>query len=338
MVVCGVATAALLAMIGGNALQPASAAAPVRIGVSTVIYDSPGGTVSAIVTAYEVPADQQVKIWATGTGGATVACVGAVWRNPVGRTASRMCYLQLPNKAGSYNVRGSVQLTKGTAVRVVSGNGTRPVIADGVASPDPMPLERIRQIERCFNETSDVRLTFDDSGSAAQVDSILATLARNDVRGHFFFRGDWARNNPTLMERITTAGHVIGNHTSTHPPLSRAGVANILDQIDKGTAATGTPKLLRPPFGAGAFTTRVQKYAAARGYSLCRWTTDTYDWEGPSLQTMVERVKYGDAKSAPIEAGGNILMHGHGRNTAAGLQAIIDTVRAKGLSLERLTA
>jgi peptidoglycan/xylan/chitin deacetylase (PgdA/CDA1 family) len=326
--------------VGVSQAQTADARLTMRIGVSTVQYDSPGGTVPAIVTVYNVPDGYQATtISATGTNGSTVSCAGAVWQNPIRHTASRTCYLKLPNIAGSYAVRGIAQITKGRATQIVSipVAGDRPVVADGKPSPTPMTAATIQQIEHCYNTTSDVWLTFDDGGSNAQVTSILATLKRNNVKGRFFFRGDWARKNPALFKTITAAGHIIGNHTSTHPALSRMTPANVVTQIQQGTAATGTPKLLRPPFGAGAFTTRLQDIALAQGYQLCRWSTDTYDWDGPSGSLMLERIRYGDYRSAPITAGGVILMHGHGKNTAPGLQSIINTIRAKKLTLPPLS-
>jgi peptidoglycan/xylan/chitin deacetylase (PgdA/CDA1 family) len=313
-----------------------AAAASLRIGVSTVQYDSPGGTVPAIVTVYNVSKGSKVTISATGGGASKASCAGAVWQNPVRHTASRTCYLQLPVKAGKYSIRGSAKITKNGVTRTVSGSVKRPVVADGKVSPVPMSAAAVQQVERCSNTTKDVWLTFDDGGSAAQVNTILATLKRNNVKAHFLFRGDWMRKNPALFKKIKAAGHVVGNHTSTHPALSRMGKTNVMKQIDKGTAATGSPKLLRPPFGAGAFTTRLQKIAQSKGYRLCRWTTDTYDWDGPSAKLMVERVQYGDYRSAPVRAGGVILMHGHGKHTASGLQQIINAVRAKHLKLQRL--
>jgi len=327
--------AGLLAMTAGVGVSEASAPAP-RIGVSTVQYDSPGGTVPAIVTVYHPYPGSQVAISATASGGGKVTCAGAVWSNPVRHTVSRTCYLQLPGKAGKYKVRGTAKMTKGGKTRQVSGTATRAVVADGKPSPKPMTLAAIHRIERCGNTTGDVWLTFDDGGSAKQVTSILAALKRNNVKGHFFFRGDWARKNPALFQRFKAAGHVIGNHTSTHPALSRMKPAGVTEQITRGTAATGRPKLLRPPFGAGAFTTRLQDVAHTQQYELCRWTTDTYDWDGPSTARMAERIRYGDHLSAPVRAGGVILMHGHGKNTAPGLQKIIDTVRAKKLKLQPL--
>lgn len=328
--------ALLLNGIGIGDSQAQTAATALRIGVSTVQYDSPGGTVPAIVTVYNVPSGRKVSISAVGTNGSTATCSGAVWQNPVRHTASRACYLHLPATAGSYNIRGKAKVTRGSTTQEISGVGGRPIVADGKTSPTPMTPEAIRAVERCHNTTDDVWLTFDDGGSKTQITSILATLKRNNVRAHFFFRGDWARTNPALFNKIKTSGHVIGNHTSTHPALSRMGKTNIGKQIDQGTAATGKPKLLRPPFGVGAFTTRLAEIADAKSYRICRWTTDTYDWDGPSAKRMVERIKYGDYRTAPVTAGGVILMHGHGKNTAPGLQQIIDAVHAKGLKLQRL--
>jgi peptidoglycan/xylan/chitin deacetylase (PgdA/CDA1 family) len=317
-------------------VQQAAAKAALRLAVSAPQYDSPGGTVPTIVTVYEVPKSSKVSISATGSGGSLAYCAGSIWQNPVRHTASRTCYLQLANSPGSYTLHGTAVVTTGTVVRTVSGKTARAVVADGVASPTPMAGTVIKQIERCSNTTDNVWLTFDDGGSKAQVTSILATLKRNNVKARFFFRGDWAVKNAALFKTIKSAGHVIGNHTDTHPALSRMGKTKLVKQITGGTAATGTPKLLRPPFGAGAFTTRLQNIAKGQGYELCRWTTDTYDWDGPSTSLMVERVKYGDYRSAPIAAGGVILMHGHGKNTAPGLQQIIDAVKAKKLKLQPL--
>lgn len=81
---------------------------------------------------------------------------------------------------------------------------------------------------------------------------------------------------------------------------------------------------------------RSARTLSAHGYALCRWTADTFDWDGPGVEQMVERITYGDHRSPPVEAGGNILMHGTGTNTAGGLQQIIDAVRAKGLTLDPL--
>jgi len=318
--------------------QPARAQAR-AIGVSAPVYESPGGTVPTIVTAYDVPPSYVATISARGTGGAIATCSGAVWINRIRRSASRKCYLRLPNRRGSYHVIGRARLV-GPQGRVITrlGSSSRAVIANGFPSRTPMPLRRIREIERCFNATDRIWLTFDDGGSPTQVRRILATLARNRTRGRFFFTGAWAERNPTLIRQMRSDGHLLANHSYDHSALSRVPAPEVARQLNRGIRATTEPKLLRPPFAAGALTTRLRRLAAARGYRLCRWTVDTYDWQGPTAARMVERIRHGDFLTPPIAEGGNILMHGTGLHTSTGLQRIIDAVRAEGLVLDRLPA
>lgn len=307
------------------------------VGVSAPIYESPGGTVPTIVTAYGVPPGYEARITARGTGGSVADCRGPVWVNRTRRTASRKCYLHLPHRSGAYNVVGRARLTRpGQSVVIRTGSGRRAILADGYVSRRRMSIAGIREIERCFNATDLVWLTFDDGGSPSQVSRILSTLRRNQVRGRFFFTGAWAARYPGLLHRIRTQGHVVGNHSYSHAALSKESAASVLGQLDRGTRSTARPRLLRPPFAAGAFTRRLQALARTRGYKLCRWTVDTYDWQGASTARMVERIRRGDDLTPPIAPGGNILMHGTAPHTSFGLQQIINAVRAKGLRLESL--
>ena len=195
---------------------------------------------------------------------------------------------------------------------------------------------RDEQVRRCHHSTPDVWLTFDDYGSAEQVRAIVATLTRNGVRGRFFVTGTWARAKPGLVALMRGRGHALENHTSTHANLERSSDRKVLAEIRGGVVEGTSPGLLRPPYGAGAFTTRLQTLAASQGHRLCFWTVDTHDWEGASAASIVRRVKWGDATSPRVEAGGVVLMHLHGRHTAAALQGVIDAVRDRGLTLERL--
>lgn len=328
--VASVGAAAALAVLAA----PAGARS---VDVSAPLYESPGGTVPTIVTVHRVASRSRVEISARGTGGSIVTCVGDVWVNRLRRTASRKCYQRLPLRAGRYRVIGRARIVaEDGSVTLRSGTGRRPVLASGFPSRRPMSLAEIARIEACHNDGPHVWLTFDDGGSPQQVRRILRTLRRNDARGRFFFTGAWGREHPALLRRIAASGHLIGNHSSTHAALSAAPSAEVVRQIRSGTTATTSPRLLRPPFAAGALTTRLRTLASAQGYDLCRWTVDTYDWHGVSAARMAERVRHGDELTPPVAAGGNILMHGTGRHTSTGLQQIIDAVRARRLTLEPL--
>ena len=332
-----------MAVVTGATLVVALPASPAwastGIRVSAPQYESPGGTVPAIVTMYGVPTGTtSVAISARGTNGSTASCVGLAWINRRRGTASRTCYLTLAVKAGAFNLVATVvAYRKGQVPLRRSAMGGRAVMGSGAVSRRTLALAEVQAIERCHNRSSSVSLTFDDGASATQLSDILATLSHNNVRGRFFFTGAWRDKNPSLYRRLRLSGHHVANHSYDHPALSKQSSTEVIRQIRRGVSATTTPRLLRPPFGAGALTSRLQSLATAQGYQLCRWTVDTFDWDDATPATMKERVVTGDYRSPPIEAGGNILMHGTARYTSAGgLQAVIDGVRARNLTFEPL--
>ncbi|RJK95257.1 polysaccharide deacetylase family protein [Vallicoccus soli] len=329
------AVAAVAALLTSAPAMPAAAAAP-TVTVQGPQYDSPGATVPVVVTVTDPPSGYAVALTASADRGARTVCTGATWANPVRGTVSRRCYVTLPRTRGSHVLAGRAVLTRsGSPTVTVTGRGPRALRAEGVVT-DGLTLAAAQAVEGCGNATQHVQLTFDDGGSASSIRSILGTLRRNGVRGRFFPTGTWARANPGLMREVRAGGHLLANHTDDHPALSALGDAAVAAQLRRGVAATTRPKLLRPPYGAGALSARVVRIAAEQGYAVCRWTSDTYDWEGASGRVLAERVRYGDARTPPVQRGGVVLMHGTGRHTADGLQGIIDAVRAKGLSLEPL--
>lgn len=315
---------------------PVSAATP-WVGIVAPLWDSPGALVPVIVTLTHPPRGATVTLSGHGTRGATMTCTGPQWRNPIRDTISRTCYVQLPLTGERFPLRGTATIVRpGRAPQIVTGHGDRALKAIGPPSRTPLTIDDARSIERCGHTTRDVWLTFDDGASPDGLRSILRTLRVNGVRGRFFFTGRWASVHPDLLRVIRTEGHLLANHTADHAALTKVGWREVLRQIAGGVTPTTRPALLRPPFGAGAFTSRLVSLAASAGQSVCRWTMDTWDWDGSSASVIVERVRHGDRLSPPAAAGGVILMHGYGAHTAQALQGVIDAVRAKGLTLDRL--
>ena len=202
----------------------------------------------------------------------------------------------------------------------------------------PIPLRIVpssSRIDHCWQPAGrGVSLTFDDFGSPAQVKRIVAILDRNHVRGRFFPVGSWVRTHRSLVRYIKAHGHAVGNHTYDHPDLTRVSDAKLRWEIRNGAKASGSPKLLRPPYGAGAFSARIRKAAAAQGLKVCFWTVDTRDWAGASARTIVRRVLHGDATTPPARKDGVVLMHMFGAHTAAALQPMIDGLRARHIKIE----
>lgn len=206
-----------------------------------------------------------------------------------------------------------------------------------------------------------VALTFDD-GPGPHTAEVLRLLADLDVRATFFVTGAHVRANPGLAARIAADGHLLGNHTYTHPqdlPGSDSrGHFDLLppdvqaSQIDDTTAqvveATGmAPRYFRGP-GGHHFSALTGELVRARGLVVSHWTADTGDWNAPAhLSTEFQESMIAVARAAAAAglAGGHqtLLMHdakasaepedelpSFRGNTVAALPAIIGVLRAAG--------
>jgi peptidoglycan/xylan/chitin deacetylase (PgdA/CDA1 family) len=208
------------------------------------------------------------------------------------------------------------------------------VLAGCIPPPNAADPQVHTAITRCWNPTPQVWLTFDDYGSAANVNGLIDVLVRNNVRARFFPIANWAQANPWLIVHMALSGQELGNHTYDHKDFNLLGDTQIGWEIDNGESSSPDKvKLIRPPEGDGAFTQRVNDIAAKRDYHVCFWTVDTRDWAGESASDIINAVRYGSAFTPPVYAGGVILMHMQAPHTLQALQGVIDAVRARGLQL-----
>src|SRR5215472_190512 len=67
--------------------------------------------------------------------------------------------------------------------------------------------------------TKKLALTYDDGPNDPHTLRLLEVLDRHQVRATFFMIGQFVRERPEIARAVAEAGHVIGNHTFTHPNL-----------------------------------------------------------------------------------------------------------------------
>lgn len=140
---------------------------------------------------------------------------------------------------------------------------------------------------------NELALTFDDGPNPAWTPYVLDILARRGVLATFFLVGKYAENERALVRRIVESGHLIGNHSWSHPDLSLASgdrVRNELRQTsDTLEQISGQPvRYFRPPFGARRPV--VLRVARRLGMTAVLWNAMTNDWKEPSGEQISQRL------------------------------------------------
>ncbi|MGC2248732.1 MAG: polysaccharide deacetylase family protein [Terriglobales bacterium] len=169
-------------------------------------------------------------------------------------------------------------------------------------------------------------LTFDDGPNDPHTLKLLDVLAKHDVHTTFFMIGRYVRERPDIARAVAAAGHVIGNHTFTHPLLifqsaaqTRAELTNCRQTLHDAIGAHSN--LFRPPFGGRRPATL--RIARELGLETVMWNVTGYDWNAPAASLIEAKV------SRRIHEGGGdiILLHdgGHRAMGADRAQTLIAT-------------
>ncbi|MFF1274170.1 polysaccharide deacetylase family protein [Streptomyces marokkonensis] len=154
-------------------------------------------------------------------------------------------------------------------------------------------------------------LTFDDGPDPRYTPHILDTLARYEVRAMFFVCGEMVTANRDLLARMADEGHVVGNHTWTHPLLTRLSRRRIRTEMERTCDIIEKtygerPEWFRAPYGA--WNRAAFRLGAELGMEPLAWTVDTLDWTTPGTATIVDRVEDGAAPGVVVlshDAGGD---------------------------------
>lgn len=200
-------------------------------------------------------------------------------------------------------------------------------------------------------------LTFDDGPSEATAE-LSKYLADEGIAATFFINGANAKDREDVLAQQIADGHLLGNHTHTHPYLTKIAETEILREVAETDAilAKYVPKdklYLRPPFGdwnesvmkilAGS---EMQKYHGPVGWDIGDKLTDksAADWDCWNQENGTRTVEEcGDLYIKEIEAKkrGVVLLHdgppgGHGDKTLAMIRYMIPRLKASGHTFARI--
>lgn len=166
-------------------------------------------------------------------------------------------------------------------------------VSAGYQSMAPTGQWNGRTLARLPGGGKRIALTYDDGPNDPHTMRLLDVLARHDVKATFFMIGQFVRERPEIARAVAQAGHVIGNHTFTHPLLIFQSEVQTRAQLLDCRAALSDiigehSSLFRPPFGGRRPATL--RIARELGMEPVMWNVTGYDWNAPPAAVIEKKV------------------------------------------------
>nr|WP_134701811.1 delta-lactam-biosynthetic de-N-acetylase [Ammoniphilus sp. YIM 78166] len=180
-------------------------------------------------------------------------------------------------------------------------------------------------------------LTFDNGYENGFTPQILDVLKQKKVPAIFFVTGHYIKDQPELLKRMVNEGHLIGNHSWSHPDMSRISPEKMKTELlrvkEEVTQVTGQKemKYLRTP--RGIFSERTLAVSKDLGFTNVFWSVAYKDWD--TKVRMGSRYAY-EKVMAQIHPGAVILLHSVSKDNADALAQIIDDARKQGYEFKSL--
>ena len=183
-----------------------------------------------------------------------------------------------------------------------------------------------------------VYLTFDCGYENGYTKTILKTLKKNKIKATFFVTEPYIKSNPDIVKKMKKEGHIVGNHTCTHPQLPTRSVAGIRKEVSRCAKTmkklTGykMDKYIRPP--EGCYSARTLKVLQDMGYATIFWSLAYYDYDPahqPGKTYVVNRFK------TYYHPGLMPLIHAVSKSNTEALPDVISFLKSKGYSFGELT-
>jgi peptidoglycan/xylan/chitin deacetylase (PgdA/CDA1 family) len=166
-------------------------------------------------------------------------------------------------------------------------------------------------------------LTFDDGPDRDTTPVILSALEAAQVQATFFLIGSRVAPDHDIVQRMYRDHDDIGDHSWTHPDLTKLPPDQIASQIALTQAAISAagvpaPTFVRPPYGAVNPTV-----LSSVPLPLVLWNVDPRDWaetDPAKIEATVE---------TQVKPGAIVLMHDSKPATAAAVAAILTNLKTR---------
>jgi peptidoglycan-N-acetylglucosamine deacetylase len=202
----------------------------------------------------------------------------------------------------------------------------QPSIAEPTPTPSVAPSKA--SYSSCRVTGPYIAMTFDDGPHPTLTPQLLDMLKTRRIKATFFLIGENAAAHPDIVRRIAAEGHEIGNHSWSHPQLTKLKPAALREELERTTSTIaeiiGKPLVvMRPPYGA---TSDYINHWINRefGMKVILWSVDPLDWKYRNSASVERRIL------AEARPGAIILSHDIHPTTVAAMPEVLDSLLAKG--------
>ncbi len=187
-------------------------------------------------------------------------------------------------------------------------------------------------------ESKIIYLTFDAGYENGYTERILDTLKKHEVPAAFFLVKHYMETAPELVKRMAEEGHIVANHTASHPDMSKISTAEELQReltpvetLYKEITGQEMKKIYRPP--QGKFSEINLQHAKELGYTTIFWSLAYADWNNkkqPDPQAAIQKL------NSRIHGGAVILLHSTSATNAEILDDLLTQWKAQGYTFGTL--
>ncbi|RBP63853.1 polysaccharide deacetylase family sporulation protein PdaB [Alkalibaculum bacchi] len=190
--------------------------------------------------------------------------------------------------------------------------------------------EKLLPIYSVDKEDKTIAISFDAAWGDEFTQEILDILKKEDIKTTFFLVGMWVDKYPEQVQAIADAGHEIGNHSSSHPDMTKLDKNKMKEELNSTNEKISKYKeldtfLFRPPFGA--YNNDLIKTVEELGGYTIQWDVDSLDWKNEGAEQIVNRVV------SNVKPGSIVLFHNNAEYTTQALPTIIKELKDQGYTI-----
>lgn len=177
-------------------------------------------------------------------------------------------------------------------------------------------------------EEKKVALSFDAAWGNDDTEQLINILKEYDAKATFFVVGAWVDKYPESVKQLHDAGHMIMNHSNTHPNMPALNAVQKLDELNscnkKIADITGkVPTLFRPPYGD--YDNATIEACESLNMFTVQWDVDSLDWkDNATADSICKRV------TSKVKNGSIVLFHNDADHTPEALPNILKNLKEQG--------